>query len=304
MIVVFGSVNADYFLKVRSFPAPGETVLTPSHIVKAGGKGGNQAVAAAKAGGKTTMIACFGKDTSADVPMTAMKNAGVDMSKVVYSDKPTALAMIMVDESGENSIVVSSGANGDLKAADVPEGLLTENTTLVMQMEVPAEENFALLKRAKQKGVRTVLNVAPAHSVPAEVLPLVDYLILNEIEAETVYRSAFGGEKGSPEKTALALAEKTKGVCLVTLGGQGALAAKDGKIVRVSCLSVKPVDTTGAGDAFVGIFSAMTDAGYGLADAMRRASAGAGLACLKTGAQEGLPTKEDIEKRCAEIVVS
>lgn len=306
MILVFGSVNADFFLNVKTFPAPGETVLTPGHVVKPGGKGANQAVAAAKAGAKTSMIACVGKDESANVPVRAFEKAGVDLSFLTYSEKPTALAMIMVDETGENSIVVSSGANADLKASAVPEDLLTPETTLVMQMEVPPEENFKLLKIAKEKGVKTILNVAPARAVPAEVLPLVDYLILNEIEAKMVYQSAFGDEKGegTPEKTALALSEKTGGVCLITLGKQGALAAENGKIIRVSCLSIAPVDTTGAGDAFVGIFSAMTDAGYSLPEAMRRAATGAGLSCLKTGAQEALPSKQEIEQRCAEITVA
>ena len=301
MIVVFGSVNADYFLNVRSFPAPGETVLTPGHIVKPGGKGANQAVAAARAGAKVAMIAKVGDDGAAQVPLEAFKAANVDVTHIKTSDKPTALAMIMVDSEGENSIVVSSGANGDLKAQDVPDDLLTAQTILVMQMEVPVSENFKLLKRAKEKGVRTVLNVAPAQSVPEDVLPLIDYLILNEIEAATIYEDVFKEKSASFEQSALGLAQKTGGVCLITLGGDGALAAKDGKTVKVSCLPIKPVDTTGAGDAFVGIFSAMTDAGLDLGDAMRRAAAGAGLACLKTGAQEALPSKEQIESRFSEI---
>ena len=301
MIVVFGSVNADYFFNIHSFPQPGETVLTPSHIVKAGGKGGNQAVAAAKAGAKTVMVAQIGKDDAALVPLNAFKNAGVDVSYLKRSDKPTAMAMIMVDRTGENSIVVSSGANGDLKASDVPDSLLTPEATLVMQMEVSPAEHFELLKRAKEKGVRTVLNVAPANTVPADVLELIDCLILNEIEAASVYETVFGQKAETPERTATALAGKTGGVCLITLGSKGALAACGNETFKVSCLKIKPVDTTGAGDAFVGIFAAMIDSGMSLPDALRHASAGAGLACLKTGAQEGLPTLAEIKARCDEI---
>lgn len=304
MIVVFGSVNADYFLNIDAFPAPRETVLTPTHVVKAGGKGANQAAAASRAGAKTSMIARIGEDSAAAVPMAAFKAAGVDVSYIKTCEKPTAMAMIMVDRTGENSIVVSMGANTCLTANDVPEDLLSAGTTLIMQMEVPPEENFKLLEKAKAKGARTILNVAPAKAVPESALKLVDYLILNEIEAAAVYENVFKKTAPDAEQTAPALAEKTGGACLITLGGDGALAARDGKTVKVSCLKIRPVDTTGAGDAFVGIFGAMIDEGMALSDAMRYASAGAGLACLKTGAQEGLPARAQIEEKIGEIRLS
>lgn len=305
MILVFGSLNADFFLPVQNFPAPGETLLTPEAFVKPGGKGANQAAAAAKAGGLVKMAGAVGRDEVAKVPITALRALGVDCAHMqVCDDLATGMAMIMVDAAGENSIVVASGANGALSADAVPDSLLTEETTLVLQMEVPPEENFKLMRRAKANGARTVLNVAPARPVPADVLPLADYLILNEIEAEMIYDTLFEAKSESVEQTAQAVAEKTGGICLVTLGKNGVSAAGKGKTFKAGSLNIRPVDTTGAGDAFAGIFAAMIDGGLALEDAVKTACAGAGLACLKIGAQEALPTLKEIEERVDEIKVS
>lgn len=305
MILVFGSLNADFFLPLQNFPAPGETLLTPEAFVKPGGKGANQAAAAAKAGGLVKMAGAVGRDEVAKVPVTALKALGVDCTYMQTSDHlATGMAMIMVDAAGENSIVVASGSNGALSAGNVPDSLLTPETTLVLQMEVPPEETFKLMRRAKDRGVRTVLNVAPARPVPAEALAMADYLILNEIEAETIYKSLFEGHSESVEKKAQAMAEKTGGICLVTMGKNGVIAAGKGKMFKAGSLNIRPVDTTGAGDAFVGIFAAMIDSGLTLEDAVKTASAGAGLACMKIGAQEALPTLKEIEERVDEIKVS
>lgn len=305
MILVFGSLNADFFLPVQNFPAPGETLLTPEAFVKPGGKGANQAAAAAKAGGIVKMAGAVGRDEVAKVPVTALKALGVDCSHMQTCDHlATGMAMIMVDAAGENSIVVASGSNGALNADAVPDSLLGEDTTLVLQMEVPPEESFKLMRRAKAKGARTVLNVAPARPVPADVLGLADYLVLNEIEAEMIYNTLFESNSESVEHTAQAVAEKTGGICLVTLGKNGVVAAGKGKTFKAGSLKIQPVDTTGAGDAFAGIFAAMIDGGLALEEAVRTASAGAGLACLKIGAQEALPTLKEIEERVDEIKIS
>ena len=304
MILVFGSLNADFFLSVRTFPAPGETVLTPGALVKAGGKGANQAAAAAKAGGLVKMVGAVGTDEVAKVPVTALRALGVDCSGMQVSELATGMAMIMVDERGENSIVVASGANTAVSAQAVAQTALNEDTILVMQMEVPPAENFKLLRRAKAAGVRTVLNVAPARPIPEADLKLADYLILNEIEADAVYNSLFEKTFLGVEEKAAAIAEKTGGVCLITLRADGVVGAERGKMFKVSALPVKPVDTTGAGDAFVGIFAAMLDNGLDTRQAARYAAAGAGLACLKIGAQEALPTLKEIEARVEEIKIS
>lgn len=297
MIVVFGSLNADFFLNIKSFPKPGETVLTPNAVVKAGGKGANQAAAAAKAGGIVKMVGAVGADEIAKVPLTALKSVGVDCSFVQTAEQATGMAMIMVDETAENSIVVASGANMNVNASAVPDSVLAPETVVVIQMEVPPAENYALLKRAKATGATTVLNVAPAREVPLEALKNVDYLVVNEIEAQTV----LGKTGKTPAETVLALSEKTGGACLMTLGKKGVVAAKGGQVLSVASLPIKPVDTTGAGDAFVGIFAAMIDAKLPFADAVKHACCGAALACLKTGAQESLPTLPEIEARLKEI---
>lgn len=304
MILVFGSLNADFFLSVRTFPAPGETVLTPGALIKAGGKGANQAAAAAKAGGLVKMIGAVGTDEVAKVPITALRSLGVDCSAMQISELATGMAMIMVDGQGENSIVVASGANTAVSADAVAQTALNEDVVLVMQMEVPPAENFKLLRRAKAAGARTILNVAPACPIPEADLELADYLILNEIEADAVYASLFEKTFLSVEEKAAAIAEKTGGVCLVTMGAGGVAGAENGEIFKVSALPVQPVDTTGAGDAFVGIFAAMLDNGLDTRQAARYAAAGAGLACLKIGAQEALPSLKEIETRVEEIKIS
>ena len=301
MILVFGSLNADFFLPVQTFPLPGETILTPQALIKAGGKGANQAAAAAKAGGLVKMIGAVGTDEVSKVPVTALKALGIDCSGMQISDKATGMAMIMVDAKGENSIVVASGANTSLSADLVSDALVTPETLLVMQMEVPVEENFKLLRRAKAKGARSILNTAPAREAAPEDLALADYLILNEIEADAVYSAMFEKTFLGTQEKALAISERTGGVCLITLGAKGVVVAEKGTLTEIPSLKITPVDTTGAGDAFVGIFAAMIDSGAGTVQAARYAAAGAGLACLKMGAQEALPTLKEIEARVKEI---
>ena len=304
MILVFGSLNADFFLSVQTFPLPGETVLTPGALIKAGGKGANQAAAAAKAGGLVKMIGAVGTDEVAKVPVTALKALGIDCSGIQVSQLATGMAMIMVDGQGENSIVVASGANTTVSADAVAQTVLNEETILVMQMEVPPEENFKLLRRAKAAGAKTILNVAPARAISESDLKLADYLILNEIEADTVYSALFEKTFLGIEEKAAAISDKTGGVCLITTGADGVVGAQRGDIFKASALPVCPVDTTGAGDAFVGIFAAMLDNGLDTRQAVRYAVAGAGLACLKIGAQESLPTLKEIESRIEEIKIS
>ncbi|MCQ2966533.1 MAG: ribokinase [Alphaproteobacteria bacterium] len=296
MIVVFGSLNADFFLNINHFPEPGETILTPKTVVKAGGKGGNQAAAAGKVGAVVKMVGAVGIDTISDVPLNALKMATVDVTPVVKSNNSTGMAMIMVDVTGENSIVVASGANLDLKAEHVPQNFYSKENVFVFQMETEKQETFKVINKAKLSGAKVVLNVAPANEVPINILKNVDYLILNEIEAKTVYQS----EKSSDE-IAVQLAKMIEGVCIITLGKQGVVFADKEKLYHQKALQIKPVDTTGAGDTFVGIFSAMIDRGFPLEKAVQYASVGASLACLKNGAQEGMPNLSQIEKMIENI---
>ena len=187
MIVIFGSMNADLVFSVDALPRPGETVLCPGYQAVAGGKGLNQAVAAARANTNPAtsvqMVGRVGPDGFAPLALQALKDAGVGTEAVTESALPTGCAAVIVDRAGENQITVASGANGDLPPEALPEEWLGPETVLLLQMEIPLESNWAVARRAKARGARVVLNLAPAKPAPAEVLPSFDLIVLNEIEA-------------------------------------------------------------------------------------------------------------------------
>ena len=290
MIVVFGSVNADLFLNVARLPARGETVLCPTYIFRPGGKGANQAVAAAAAGGAVKMIGRVGRDPYAQPVLDALHEAGVDASLVEQSEGVTGTAAVMVEAGGENQIVVASGANMQVTADQIPDALLTKGTTLVLQMEVPVEEIEAAIWRARQSGCRIILNLAPALSIDEAAIRACDVLVLNQGEANSLT-----GVERVPEEQAASFTERYALDCIITLGNQGAVLATSGMLFRIGALDIKPVDTVGAGDAFVGVLATCLDGGAAISYALRQASVAAGLACLQEGAQSGLPTMAEIE---------
>ncbi|MDY0871207.1 ribokinase [Dongia rigui] len=301
MIVVFGSLNVDVMIAVDHLPLPGETVLGPGYQLTAGGKGANQALAAARAGGAVTMIGCVGGDPLAETALTDLRAAGVDLSHLTTVADPTGLAAICVDKLGENHVVVASGANRQTKASQLSDSLLGPKTLLVLQMEVPLTENWAIIRRAKVKGTRVLLNVAPAAPIPTDVLPLVDWLIVNENEARQIAAS-LGNPIDDARTAAKFIAGASKTTVIVTLGAAGAAAyLKDGSDLSVGALKIQPVDTVGAGDSFVGGFAAAIDRGKDLAEALRYASVGGALACLHPGAQPSLPLQAAIEARLADL---
>ncbi|NKB59330.1 MAG: ribokinase [Alphaproteobacteria bacterium] len=294
MIIVFGSINMDLTFMVAHQPAPGETVLCPSYLASPGGKGANQAVAAARDGAQTAMIGCVGQDAFAGPALAILQEAGVDTTGVAVMETPTGCATICVDANAENAIVVASGANRDLRAAQVPDSLFGPETLLLMQMEIPTDENWALLDRAQNKGARTVLNVAPAAPVPIDALNALDFLIVNEIEGSAIARAG-GMSPEPPEQLPRQLAERHDLTCILTLGAAGAILHGAEGGYAVPSLAVEPRDTTGAGDTFVGVMAAGLDAGLDPVDAARRASAAAAVACTKIGAQTGIPTTPEID---------
>lgn len=301
MIVVFGSLNVDVMIAVDHLPLPGETVLGPGYQLTAGGKGANQALAAARAGGAVTMIGCVGGDPLAETALADLRAAGVDLNHLTTVADPTGLAAICVDKLGENHVVVASGANRQTKASQLADGLLGPQTVLVLQMEVPLTENWALIRRAKAKGTRILLNVAPAAPIPTDVLSLVDWLIVNENEARQIAAS-LGSKIDDARAAAKFIAGESKTTVIVTLGAAGAAAyLKDGSDLSVGALKIQPVDTVGAGDSFVGGFAAALDRGKTLAEALRYASVGGALACLHPGAQPSLPLLAAIEARLPDL---
>jgi ribokinase len=294
MIVVFGSLNVDLIVPVERLPHAGETVLGPSYTFAAGGKGGNQALAAARAGAGTAMVGRVGGDDLSVVALNDLKATGVDLAHLVRDEKPTGLAAICVDGRGENIIMVASGANLGAREDQVPDAMLSKDTVVVLQMEVPLEENWALVKRAKARGARVMLNVAPAAPVPVEIVPMLDWLVVNEREALLVAESR-GFHESDPRKAAAEIAASGKTTVIVTLGGDGAVAYGAGKTLTAGVLPITPIDTVAAGDAFVGGFAAAVDRGGDLATALAYGSVAGGLACLAPGAQPALPMKVAID---------
>lgn len=310
MIVVFGSLNVDIVMQVERLPGRGETVIGGRCFQVQGGKGANQACAAARAaargpgGTPVALVGQVGEDDWGRFALARLAEAGVDLSCVGRAAGPTGCATICVDAAGENAIAVASGANFAVRAEQVPDEWLGPDTWLVLQMEVPPAENWALVARARAAGARVLLNVAPAAAVPPDVLDRVDVLAVNEIEARMLAELA-GHAGGSPQEVARRLAEAHDLLCVATLGAKGVLAvgAVNGQAGawRVGALPIAPVDSTGAGDAFVGCLAVALAGGEALPEALRFASAGAGLACLAPGAQSSFAPRPAILARVPEI---
>jgi ribokinase len=290
MIVVFGSINVDVLVPVSHLPVPGETVLGADYRIAPGGKGANQALAARRAGAAVTMAGAVGNDAFAAIGLDLLRRDGVDLSLIATVERPTACAVIAVDPAGENLIAVASSANLLPRAAQVPDRLLTSDTVLVLQREVPDAENAALIARARAHGARIVLSLAPAGPIEPARLEDIDLLIANRGEAATLGGDASG------------IGRRLRQALVVTRGAEGATAfLVDGGEITVPALAIEPVDTTGAGDTFAGVLAAGIDAGLALDQALRRASAAAALACLALGAQQAMPERAAIDAAVARL---
>ena len=289
MIVVFGSLNLDIVLSASHLPAPGETVVDADCLLVAGGKGANQAAAAARAGDvPVAMYGAVGGDDWAALALDPLAEAGVDIAGVARGRRRTGCAAVMVDAQGENAIVVASGANMEAAADRVPDAALGPDTWLVLQMEVRPAENWALVERAAARGAHAVLNVAPAAPVPARALAALDLLVVNEVEAAAVAESE-GLVGADAARTARALAAAHDLTCIITLGAAGAIACGPDGAWRVGAHAVEAVDTTGAGDCFTGVLAAALAAGMEMPAALHRAAVAAALSCTVMGAQSSFP---------------
>ncbi len=300
MIVVFGSINIDLVVPVERLPRPGETVLGPGYRLLPGGKGANQSLAAARAGAEVRMIGRVGRDGFAELALQELRAAGVELTDVHADELPTGCALIPVDRSGENLIVVASGANRAAREHQVPNGLLGPATVVLLQMEVPLSENWSLVDRAKHRGARVILNCAPAGPVPHSALKALDYLVVNETEALQV-ATGLARPSGDPRQACREIFAATATPVIATIGADGAIAVAGESTWSVGVLPIEPVDTTGAGDAFVGAFAAAIAGGADLPAALHRASVAGGLACLKQGAQPSLPSKAAIDSRLCDL---
>ncbi len=286
MILVAGSANLDFVVRANHIPAPGETVLGFDFKTFPGGKGANQAVACARAGGASTqMLLGLGADAFAEPLEGSLNEAGVQLHVKRVAGQPTGTAFICVSDDGENAITVAPGANNALAAQDLPS--LAGVSHLLLQLETPLATVIAYAKAAKAQGVAVALNAAPAQPLPADLLSAIDILMVNEGEL-----AAISNHNGNVTECL----ERIDVPCVVvTLGSQGALARTDGQIFKQSAFPVTPVDTTGAGDTFCGVFVAALSQGQSVPMAMRVACAAGALACTRPGAQSSIPTQPELK---------
>jgi ribokinase len=298
MITVFGSINMDLIATTDRLPKPGETVAGNGFATAAGGKGANQALAARRAGASVRMAGAVGSDGFAEPALALLDAAGTDLGAVKHVAEPTGTALILVGGDGENVIVVVPGANGTVTAQDATTAVaaLTKSDILMLQLEIPGTAVEAALMAAKTAGIRTILNLAPLTADAARLGRMADIVIANETEFELL--AGQDGMNAADREAALTrLHAETGQTLIVTLGGDGVIAIRDGILSRAKGLVIEPVDTVGAGDTFCGYFAASLDAGLDFQAALRRAAVAGSLACLTAGAQPSIPVAEAVAAR-------
>ena len=296
-VTVVGSLNMDLVACAPRIPEPGETIIGDSFQTAPGGKGANQAVAAARLGASVSMVGRVGRDAFAESVLRSLAAARVDCTFVARdAECPTGVALIVVDDGGQNSIVVAPGANMRLSPADVDaaEARIAAADVCLLQLETPLETVTRAAEVAQAHGVLVVLNPAPARPLPAALLRTVDVLIPNESETALLTGQGVCGQSAT-EAAADALRKMGVDTVILTLGERGALLAWEGGAERLPAFDVTPVDTTAAGDAFVGGFAVALAEGRTLSDAVRWANAAGALATTKLGAQPSLPTRVELE---------
>jgi ribokinase len=294
-ILVIGSLNADLVIRAPRLPVPGETLTGEDLLTFPGGKGANQAVAAARLGASVAMVGRVGSDALGKILIDNLKNNKVDVGGVILDDEtPTGTAIIIVDSLGQNSILLSPGANGKVRMEDIPPGSMMNSSLLLLQLEIPLETVIYSAKLAREKKLHILLNPAPARPLPRELLEAADYLLPNETELGILTGSPVS-DLDSIEKAGLSLIELGARNLIVTLGANGALIVNKNGVNHIPAFKVNVVDTTAAGDAFVGGLAFGLINGKSLEDAVQYACACGALAATKLGAQPSLPTIGDVE---------
>lgn len=295
-ILVIGSINADLVVRVPRFPAPGETLQGSDLVTIPGGKGANQAVAAARLGADVAMIGRVGADSFGASLIENLKQNHVDASRVTRdASAATGTAIIAVDSHGQNSIVLSPGANANVKPADVEPASFSDAKLLLLQLEIPTETVLHAARLARQNGLRVLLNPAPAKEIPGELIALADFILPNETELSLLTGKPVSDEK-SAETAARSLVTREAQTVIVTLGANGALIVNKDGARHIPPFKVNVVDTTAAGDAFIGGLTIALLDGQSLEDAVQYASACGALAVTKFGAQPSLPTADEASK--------
>ena len=293
-IVVVGSLNADLVVRSPRFPAPGETIRGEDLATIPGGKGANQAVAAARLGARVAMIGCVGADAFGATLIENLKQNNVDVRHVLRDGSAaTGTAIIIVDSNGQNSIILSPGANARVSESDIEPAVLAGAQLLLLQFEIPMEAVLYAARLAKQKRVRVILNPAPAREIPEELLKTVDFILPNESELALLAQKKIT-DKASLEAAAHALVSRGAANVIVTLGEKGALLMGRHTKKYIPSYKVKPVDTTGAGDAFIGGMATALLHRKSPQDAVKYGCACGALATTKFGAQPSLPTAQEV----------
>jgi ribokinase len=296
-IVVVGSSNTDMIIQAARIPRPGETILGGQFSMAAGGKGANQAVAAARAGGQVTFIARVGEDVFGEQAVKGFVADGINVDHVIRDKQaPSGVALIFVAADGENSIGVASGANGRVSPEDVraAAGVIGAADVLVMQLETPLDAVQAAAELAAAKGVRVILNPAPAQPLSDALLRHVSVLTPNETEAELLTGIKVDSDAAA-SNAAQALRDKGIKMVIVTLGARGVFVSSAEFTGMVPGFKVKAVDTTAAGDVFNGALAVALAEARPLTDAIRFANAAAALSVTKLGAQPSAPRRAEIE---------
>ena len=289
-ILVIGSVNVDTTYNLENFPKPGETISSISKSRSVGGKGANQAIACKKLGGDVKFLACVGNDVDADFIFKNMKEYGVDTSNIIKKDVDTGTALINVDKTGQNEIVLDHGANYAITIQDIDDNieLLDECDILILQMEIPQEVNEYAIKKAKEKGVFVILNPAPSEFEVDDILDKVDLFVPKENE---ILRYS---TKENLKEAADELLGKNVGSVIITLGENGSEYFSKKEHITQDAIKAKVVDTTSAGDSYIGAMAVMLDQQKSIKEAMKFATKASSKTVTRKGSGESIPTIDEI----------
>ncbi len=298
MITVVGSIHMDFFILLEHLPIPGETVLGKRFVMQPGGKGANQAVAAARLGAKTYMVGRVGNDIFANEVIENFKRNNVKVDYVKRDPEThTGVAFIFVDAKGENMIAVASGADARVSPSDVDDAMdiISKSDVLLLQLEIPIETVVYAARKAYENNVKVILNPAPARSLPEEIFKYIYILTPNRVEAQMLSNVEIRSTEDVLKAARVLMSKGVKSI-VVTLGAEGALLISGDREIHIPAFKVKPVDTTGAGDAFNAALAVAIAEGKSLEEAVRWANAAAAIKITRVGAQAGLPYRKDLKE--------